>query len=148
MKPTTNETIASALCDAWSAVERVLSGNLGAVLGITYSEYRLLGAIAQDADADADAGASRVEIAQRVGLTPSAVTRAIRPLTSIGLVESVSHPRDARKSIAKLTTAGLELFTNATDVVDGVTEQIEGTASTAREHRESLLVMLAELAHV
>lgn len=144
MKPTTNETIASALCDAWSAVERVLSGNLGAVLGITYSEYRLLGAIAQDADA----GASRVEIAQRVGLTPSAVTRAIRPLTSIGLVESVSHPRDARKSIAKLTTAGLELFTNATDVVDGVTEQIEGTASTAREHRESLLVMLAELAHV
>ena len=144
MKPTTNETIASALCDAWSAVERVLSGNLGAVLGITYSEYRLLGAIAQDADA----GASRVEIAERVGLTSSAVTRAIRPLTSIGLVESVSHPRDARKSIAKLTTAGLELFTNATDVVDGVTEQIEGTASTAREHRESLLVMLAELAQV
>ena len=144
MEPGPNTTIASALCDAWSAVERVLSGNLGAVLGITYSEYRLLAAIAQDLDT----GASRVDIAQRVGLTPSAVTRAIRPLTSIGLVESVSHPRDARKSIAKLTTAGVELFNNATDVVQDVTDQMNRATPAASEHRETLLAMLHELSQV
>ena len=63
----------------------------------------------------------RVDLAESVGLTASAVTRALRPLEKNGVVATEKHDRDARCSLAKLTPAGAELLRDAESVVaDGL----------------------------
>ena len=48
----------------------------------------------------------RVDLASRVGLTPSGVTRLLAPLERIGLVERRADAADARVSLAALTPTG------------------------------------------
>ncbi len=81
--------------------------------GISFSEYRLLRALSSTEAA----GYPRIELAQAVGLTPSAVTRALRPLEKIGYVTSKRNDRDARQSLAMITPAGLELLKDAHSVL-------------------------------
>ena len=140
----TEFTIAHALHDAWGAVERRLNGSLGAVLGVTYSEHRLLAALG----VGGDSGASRVDLAKAVGLTPSAVTRALRPLSVLGYVTSVAHPRDARMSIAKLTASGEELLTNSTNLLNDVGEQIRESAPALDENQEALAALCRQLSEI
>ncbi len=49
---------------------------------------------------------SRSDLAERVGLTPSGITRLLNPLAKIGMVEKESNPRDARVSLVALSKAG------------------------------------------
>lgn len=118
MNPT--EIVESVIRTSDSLVRR-LDGNLGMTKGITYSEYQLLSAL----EAETAAPATRVLLAQRVGLTPSGVTRALKPLEKLGYVETVRDERDARRSIAKLTKAGEELVSDARDVVSDALEHLE-----------------------
>ena len=135
--------VATALHDAWARTERTLNGSLGAILGITYSEHRLLSALGNDVDA----GASRVAISEAVGLTPSAVTRALQPLAKLGYVENVPHPRDARMTIAKLTPSGLELLANSTELLNDIASNMTENTPTVNSNHEQLLAMLGELAN-
>jgi DNA-binding MarR family transcriptional regulator len=48
----------------------------------------------------------RVELATRLGITPSGVARQLAPLERIGLVGRESNPRDARLALVTLTDAG------------------------------------------
>ena len=54
---------------------------------------------------------------QAVGLTPSGVTRALKPMQKLGIVSTVKSKRDARLAIAALTPAGRELLGDASAVV-------------------------------
>ena len=103
-----------AFAAAWSRLERRLDNSLGSIRGISLAEYRLLRAMG---DAPASQ-ASRVELAHAVGLTPSGVTRALRPMEKLGIVSTVKSKRDARLAIAALTPAGRELLNDASGVVD------------------------------
>ena len=134
--------LAAALADAWGAVARVLTGNLGAVRGISYSEYRLLSALA----AADERGRSRVELGRDVGLTPSAVTRALKPLAKLGMVTTERDARDARRAMARLTPAGLEVVSDADGVVRDAMSELAGRTPTVQQHRRELVSMLAELA--
>ena len=94
-------------------VRRFDSG-LGCHHGISYGDFQLLNHLAR-----APGGRlRRVDLAERLGLTASGVTRSLLPLEKIGLVKRESDPRDARVGYAALTPAGTELAANATDVVD------------------------------
>lgn len=106
----------------WTAgsITRRFDASLSAIKGITYSEFQLLSAIAQEASP------TRVLLAQRVGLTPSGVTRALKPLERLGYVETVRDARDARRSIAVLTSAGEELLSDATEVVNDTVGDLKG----------------------
>ncbi len=55
----------------------------------------------------------RNELAERVGLSPSGITRLLNPLEKIGLVEKESNPRDARVSLVALTDAGKQIYEDA-----------------------------------
>ena len=113
--PTTpQQTLSLAFAAAWGSVERRLDHSLGAIRGISLAEYRLLRALA---DAQ-NARASRVDLAQAVGLTPSGVTRALRPMEKLGVVSTLKSKRDARLALAALTPAGRELINDASGVVD------------------------------
>lgn len=138
------EVLAATLSAAWSAVERILNGNLGAVRGISYSEFRLLSSIA----AGPEAGSSRVDLARSVGLSASAVTRALRPLEELGMVTTTKHPRDARLAIACLTAPGEELVSDATGVVRDTMAQVAERTVLVNRQRPGLLTMLDELAHL
>ena len=81
--------------------------------GISFSEYRILKTLGSAGER----GVARVDLAESVGLTASAVTRALRPLEKIGVVTTQKHERDARCSLASLTPAGLELLSDAESVV-------------------------------
>ncbi len=134
--------LASTFADAWGAIERALNGGLGSIKGITYSEYRLLAAIA----AGGDGGASRAQLAREVGLTPSAVTRALAPLAKLGMVTTDKHPRDARLAIAALTADGFELLDDATGVVHDTMSQIEDSTRLDASQRREALRLLREFA--
>lgn len=134
--------LASALFEAWSAVERRLNGELGMIRGITYSEYRLLSAIADGPDV----GSSRADLARTVSLSPSAITRALRPLADLGMVETTKHPRDARQALARLTTQGVEMVSDAHGVVSDAMTDIAERTPQVEDSRTDFVAMLAELA--
>ena len=100
--------------DTAGTVERRFDRALSAIRGVSFSEYRLLLRLSQAPSATA----SRVELARAVGLTPSAVTRALRPLEKTGYVTTEKSARDARQSLAKLTASGDSLLADARALLD------------------------------
>ena len=103
-----------AFAAAWNRVEKRLDSSLGAIRGISLAEYRLLRALSEVPNS----WASRVDLAHAIGLTPSGVTRALRPLEKLGLISTAKSKRDARLALASLTPAGQELVEDASAVVN------------------------------
>ncbi len=135
------QDLALALAAAWNRIERRLDAALGAVRGISLAEYRLLRALG---DAPRSL-ASRVDLAQAVGLTPSGVTRALRPMEKLGIVSTLKSKRDARLAIAALTPAGRELLGDASGVVDDTMRAILARAPGAAARIDELVGLLDDL---
>lgn len=55
----------------------------------------------------------RIDLAERIGLSASGVTRLLQPMEKIGLVEKEINPRDARVSLVKLSAAGARVHSEA-----------------------------------
>ena len=139
-----SDTLTTEFClrlsRAWAALSRRLDSALGAHHGIRFADYQLLLHLQRAA-----AGRlRRVDLAEKLGLTASGVTRSLLPLEKIGLVTRESDPRDARVGYACVTPAGAELVTNATVVVDNVSRNaLGGPARADLEATSSLLARLA-----
>jgi DNA-binding MarR family transcriptional regulator len=103
-----------SLLKASTRVERRLDRALSATKGVSFTEYHLL----KQLHDRPDSAATRVDLASASGLTASAITRALKPLEKIGFVETEKSEHDARRSIARLTSAGNELLTDAARIVD------------------------------
>ena len=101
-----------ALHRASAKVERRLDRALSNIKGVSFSEFQLLRALGMEHDATA----TRVDLANAVGLSPSGVTRALRPLEKLGYVKTTKDARDARRSLAVLTRRGVELVLDASGV--------------------------------
>src|SRR5512147_2366995 len=56
----------------------------------------------------------RVDLAERLDLSQSSVTRMVAPMEKIGLVERADDPRDARVAYVVLTRAGRRLAREGT----------------------------------
>jgi len=80
--------------------------------------------------------------ARAVHLTPSAVTRALKPLEKLGYVSTQKGERDARQAVATLTSAGEELLEDANRlVIDEI-----ASLSIPRSVRTELTEVLSGLA--
>ena len=131
-----------AMATAWHHLERRLDSALGSQRGVTLAEYRLLRALA-----DAPySRASRVELAQAVGMTPSGVTRALKPMERSGMVTTVRSKRDARFALAALSPSGRELVNAASAVVDEAMGRLLVRAPRIRTQMEEMMRQLEELA--
>ena len=97
--------------------------------GISFSEYKLLSVLAESSQI----GTPRAELAARVGLTPSAITRALKPLEKLGYIDTARNQRDARQSLAIITSAGLELQKNAHNVVSDVLRELSISSATSKQ---------------
>ncbi len=140
--PDTAAELVLGLASAWGALERRLTGALSSIRGISLAEYRLLSALAQAPQRRS----SRVELARAVGLTPSAVTRAIRPLEDLGMIKTVKNERDTRLALASLTPAGIDLVDDATGVLNDAMADVIALTPTVSAERSLLLAMCGELA--
>lgn len=132
-----------AFAGAWSRVERRIDNSLGAIRGISLAEYRLLRALADAPNAQA----SRVNLAEAVGLTPSGVTRALRPMEKLGMVTTLKSKRDARLAIAALTPSGREVVEDAASVVDDTMTAVLERSPAAAAKLDELIELLEDVAN-
>ena len=95
-------------------LERRASHHASNLVGLSYSEVCLLHALA----GAGDRGLSRGELADRVHLTPSAVSRALKPLEKLGFTYDKRDERDARNARAILTQAGTERLSHALSALE------------------------------
>ena len=135
------QALGLAFAAAWSRLEKRLDHSLGAVRGISLAEYRILRALGDAPNAQA----SRVDLADQVGLTPSGITRALRPMEKLGIVSTVRSKRDARLAIAALTAAGRELLNDASGVFDDTMKNALRRAPAAAGRVEELIELLDDL---
>ena len=138
---TPEQALALAFGGAWSRLERRLDQSLGAIRGISLAEYRLLRALGDAPGAQA----SRVDLAKAVGLTPSGVTRALRPMEKLGIVSTVRSKRDARLAIAALTPAGRKILDDASGVVDDTMKAVLKRTPQVARHADAMTELLEEI---
>ena len=108
-----NTTTIFTLLKVASRIERKLDRALSCTKGVSFTEYSLLKELLEKYQGSA----TRVDLADAVSLTPSAITRALKPLEKIGLVLTEKSDRDARRSLAILTPAGRTLLSDANKIV-------------------------------
>lgn len=123
-----------ALLGAASGIENRLNRVLSNVKGISFTEYFLL----EQLKVVHHGAATRVDLARAVHLTPSAVTRALKPLEKIGYVVTEKGARDARQSVATLTTAGEELLRDSNSLVHDEIASLSVPRSVRAEMTEVL----------
>jgi DNA-binding MarR family transcriptional regulator len=66
----------------------------------------------------------RIDLAEKMGLTPSGITRLILPLEKIGIIERLDDDSDARARFSALTKAGKNLLKDATATLEERAEEI------------------------
>ncbi len=86
-----------------------LSGELSAVHGISVNEFFLL----MQLEKAPKQRLSRVELAKRMHVSASTVTRMVAPMEKIGMVDREVDQRDARLAFVVLTDAGRERLAEA-----------------------------------
>ncbi len=90
------------LAYARTVVVRDVDASLAGHHGLGLNDLALL----LELDAAPDGRLRRLDLAERLGITPSGVARQLAPLERRGLVGRESHPHDARLAIVVLTEAG------------------------------------------
>jgi DNA-binding MarR family transcriptional regulator len=142
----TPDTAATDFCLRLARAATVLARRfdtaLGNIHGVSYADYQLLKQLAR-----APGGRlRRVDLAERLGLTASGVTRSLLPLEKIGLVGRQSDPRDARVGYASITSAGSELVANADATVEQVSR--DAAAAASPEQLSALTDLLGQIAGI
>ena len=133
--------------DAWvsllrghSALTRSLNADLVTGHGLTINDYE---ALLHLSHAD-EYGMKRVDLAERLMLTPSGVTRLLDGLERAGYVTKGRCASDARVTYAVLTETGLEKLRTASDThLRGIRELFENRFSEGE--LETLAGLLSRL---
>jgi DNA-binding MarR family transcriptional regulator len=143
MSETTTATATPARLDSWvsflrahAAITRELSAQLQREHGLTLNDYEVLLHLSHAEGQRL----RRVDLAERVVLTASGITRLLEGLERTGFVEKETCASDARVSYAKLTSAGrAKLKAAGVTHLRGIDELFVGRYSGSE------LIALAEL---
>ena len=88
--------------------------------GISLNEFMILFHLGEAPDEKM----RRVDLAEKIGLTASGITRMLTPLEKLGMVKREANSRDARVSYVKLANAGKRILTEAIATAEATAEQI------------------------
>ncbi len=66
----------------------------------------------------------RIDLADKVGLTPSGITRMLLPMEKLGMIKREADERDARVSYVKLATGGKRLLAETLDEAEHVASEL------------------------
>ena len=70
--------------------------------GINFSEFMIMFHLAHAPEKKM----RRIDLAEKIGLSASGITRLVAPMEKIGLVHKEANKRDARVSLVKLSVSG------------------------------------------
>ncbi len=128
------------LARAQAVLVRRLDNTLGNLHGISFSDFQLLYHLNR-----APGGRlRRVDVAERLALTASGVTRTLLPLEKIGLVTRQPDPRDARVGYAAITPVGQELLQNAVVTAHMISQELLRDAAPGQ--LDALAALLGQIA--
>jgi DNA-binding MarR family transcriptional regulator len=94
------------LSRAYAALTRRLDNALSSLHGLSFADFMILYYLERAPGRKL----RRVDLAERLGLTASGVTRSLLPLEKLGLVTRQPDLRDARVGYASLTDSGNQLL--------------------------------------
>lgn len=97
------------LSRAHANVTRRLDNALSGLHGLSFGDFMIL----YNLERAPGSKLRRVDLADRLGVTPSGVTRSLLPLEKLGLVSRQPEPRDGRVGYATLTDSGAQLLNYA-----------------------------------
>ena len=130
------------LSRAQAVLARRFDGILGSLHGLGLGDFTVLLHLSE-----APGGRlRRVDLAERVGLTVSGVTRTLIPLEKIGLVTRQSDARDARVAYAVLTETGRELLTNSLIIAEQISR--ESVRPDEEKQVETMTEVLLRIAQI
>lgn len=78
-----------------------------AAAGLRVTQFSLLAALRSDTGSSGSGGISLTELAERMDMDRSTLSRNLRPLIDRGWAELAAHGQDARVRVARLTPQGL-----------------------------------------
>lgn len=130
------------LTRAYATLTRRLDNALGSVHGLSFGDFMIL----YHLDRAPGTRLRRIDLADRLGLTASGVTRTLIPLEKLGLVGRQPDPRDARVGYALITEAGQQLLRYASVTVEAIAQ--EATQSMSTDQIGALSSLLGQLAGI
>jgi DNA-binding MarR family transcriptional regulator len=105
-------------------------------LGLTFARYQVLGMLRWTGPLTLGA------VGHRLWITPGTVTSAIDRLESAGLCRRLSHPTDARATLAEITPKGRRLFDRA---VEALNRELFETVGLSVEELDELVRLIGKL---
>ncbi len=108
------------LLRAHSRLEEKFTGPLGSVHGLALNEVLLL----MHLERAPMQRLSRIDLAKRLSVSASTVTRMAAPLEKLRLVSREADARDARLSYVVLTKAGVRLVTDARQTLEQLSAEV------------------------
>ena len=118
-----------------SRIQRRLGGALSAH-GLGVSEFMVLRELS---DAPGKK-LRRVDLAEKVGLSASGVTRLLNPMEKIGLVEKDRSARDARVSLVALSPAGVRMLRDVEAAINDAARSLLAASSAGKLRSMQTLV--------
>lgn len=127
---------------AYATLTRRLDNALSNVHGLSFGDFMILYYL----DRAPASRLRRIDLAERLGLTASGVTRSLLPLEKLGLVARQPDPRDARVGYALITEAGQQLLQYALASVEPIAQ--EATRTVSADEMGALTALLGQLAGI
>jgi len=101
-------------------ISKQMDNSLGMIHGIGLTEYMVLSNLSDSPMEQM----RRIDIADAVGLTASAITRMLIPMEKIGLISKEVNARDARVSLVRLTSSGKKILDEASNTFNTKSDEI------------------------
>ncbi len=136
--PTLNAVL--RLIRAQSHLQNRFAAELGGVHGLSVNELMLL----MHLDQAAGGRLRRVDLAERLDLSQSSVTRMAAPMEKLGWIGRAEDPRDARVGYVVLTAAGRRLARDGAKTLGQLSSSLFGDHWTEKE-LETLARLLGRL---
>ena len=121
-----------------SELSRRLDARLG---GLGFNEFVILYHLSQAEEQKM----RRIDLADKIGLTASGVTRLLLPMEKIGLIKKESNAHEARVSLVTLTLAGKTKLTEGLERAELFAEELIPKDKTKKtEELSELLIDLGK----
>jgi DNA-binding MarR family transcriptional regulator len=125
------------LAYARTVVVRDVDATLGGHHGLGLNDVALL----LELHGAPDGRLRRLDLAERLGITPSGVARQLAPLERRGLVGRESHPGDARLAIVVLTEAGSRVVGDVLPTAEEAATRVLGKLWNSAEQQQALSLL-------
>ncbi len=102
------------MAKAQASLYRAFDGHLGTHYGIGLTDFMILYHLGQSEGQKM----RRIDLAEKVGLTASGITRLLPSMEKIGLVSKESNAQDARVSYVALDSGGRRVLNDAMETAE------------------------------